>query len=868
MKNLALLPYLLCIATALPAQEKGVTPIAPYEFPASYSTRAVVVGISDYQSPQIPDLQFAHRDAEAFAAWLQSPAGGGLPPANITLLTNEKATNAAIITALFALLDICQPGDKAIFYFSGHGDVESKTRNQPGFLLAYDTPPTVYMAGAVNLRDLQEIVSTLADKQVKMVLVTDACHAGKLAGNAINGTQATALTLSRQFANEVKIMSCQPNEFSLEGAQWGGGRGVFSYHLLDALTGMADIDADGGVNLFETGRYLEDRVPAETAPHPQMPLVTGDRQFLLARVDAATLAALKKSRSSTALTTLQPTDNKGLEDELLAAADSATRQRYQNFKQALADGRLLDPPDSCAEALLTLLLRNEALKPLHGLLRRNLAVALLDEVQQTLNALLDDDPYEVNNWIYHPDKYQNYPRYIEQAITLLGDNHYLRNTLRAKKLYFEAYPISQGRSQGSDEWHRFGSRKAAARLLLDEAIQLDSEAAYLYHSMAMLYKWNSPYATDSVEKYCQLAISLSPHWLLPYLDAGQEHTNTTMNMERAEYWLLLAYQQKPNSYLVLERLGKFRAYVQGRLDEAISLTQKMIDQKPDLFNGYMRMGITLYLKKDFQNAIRFLQKGLELDTARNNGAFEYLSSIYQETRHGKKGESIWYKTYQDTSLSNFWIGHIYADLERYDLAENFLIRTQDSILWSAPIVVKTGVSAINCFLRHDIQKAQQELLHALTLDPTPNAYFALIYTWLAEIEAAKNNDDASETWFKKAVAYQSGLFIEDLPCRDIAHFHYGQFLLRRGRQAEAADMFRWCNDWTHQNGFRGYYGFALLAAQQGHSHLALDYLEKALDHWYPEPGPIRHEPLFQNIRKTKRFGALMQKHFPPGWEER
>ncbi|MBK9017573.1 MAG: hypothetical protein IPM82_27970, partial [Saprospiraceae bacterium] len=26
-------------------------------------------------------------------------------------------------------------------------------------------------------------------------------------------------------ANEVKILSCQPSRFSLEGEQWGGGRG-------------------------------------------------------------------------------------------------------------------------------------------------------------------------------------------------------------------------------------------------------------------------------------------------------------------------------------------------------------------------------------------------------------------------------------------------------------------------------------------------------------------------------------------------------------------------------------------------------------------------------------------------------------------
>ncbi|MBK7305024.1 MAG: hypothetical protein IPI90_17740 [Saprospiraceae bacterium] len=46
-----------------------------------------------------------------------------------------------------------------------------------------------------------------------------------------------------------KILSCQPNEFSLEGEQWGGGRGVFSYHLVDGLFGLADRNNDGLITL-------------------------------------------------------------------------------------------------------------------------------------------------------------------------------------------------------------------------------------------------------------------------------------------------------------------------------------------------------------------------------------------------------------------------------------------------------------------------------------------------------------------------------------------------------------------------------------------------------------------------------------------
>ncbi|NTV96679.1 MAG: hypothetical protein HGA75_14920, partial [Thiobacillus sp.] len=42
---------------------------------------AIVVGINYY--PGLGSLQGAEYDAGQFAAWLEDPAGGGLPPANV-----------------------------------------------------------------------------------------------------------------------------------------------------------------------------------------------------------------------------------------------------------------------------------------------------------------------------------------------------------------------------------------------------------------------------------------------------------------------------------------------------------------------------------------------------------------------------------------------------------------------------------------------------------------------------------------------------------------------------------------------------------------------------------------------------------------
>ena len=52
------------------------------------TTRAIIIGISDYADDGIPDLQFADRDAESFAVWLLSPAGGSIPAEQVKLLTN------------------------------------------------------------------------------------------------------------------------------------------------------------------------------------------------------------------------------------------------------------------------------------------------------------------------------------------------------------------------------------------------------------------------------------------------------------------------------------------------------------------------------------------------------------------------------------------------------------------------------------------------------------------------------------------------------------------------------------------------------------------------------------------------------------
>ncbi|MFN4256340.1 MAG: caspase family protein [Saprospiraceae bacterium] len=872
MKSVAITLLLLAIAVnAFSQNEKSVRPVgqAPASQSAAPQTRALVVGISDYQHRDIPDLQFAHRDAEALVKWLRSAAGGGLAVDNIHLLTNEQATVAAVVTSLLAMLDECQPGDRFVFYFSGHGDVETRTRTQPGYLLCHDSPANVYMVGALSLRDLQEIVSTLSEKNVAVTLITDACHAGKLAGTSIGGTQATATALARQFANEVKIMSCQPNEFSLEGQQWGGGRGVFSLTLEEGLTGLADKNGDGVVNLFEITRYLQDEVPAQTAPHSQIPMTSGDLQAPLNRVDAAALALLKTEKTG-AVASISQTGSKGLEDEVLAAADSQMRNKYLIFKRLVAKGQFFEPKDSCAEKFYQQLADQPALAPLRNLMSRNYAVALLDEVQQAINALLENDPYENNNWRYNPSKYRQYPAYLQRSIELLGEKHYLRRSLEAKRLYFEGYNLFKNVGELEKDSVRRDAFKTQAREKFRQSLQLEPEAAYVFYSIGETFSstWNYTYNSDSLFFWCEKAVELAPTWLMPLLEISYEYGNGQYNFPQVEYWLKRALAVAPDSYLALERLSWLKQW-RNQPDSSLVISKQMIALRPELFNAYSTTAYTLtFMKGEFLESEKYCDQSLALDTD-NQLMWGYMAQgiNYARTRrldlaieHIKKGMAKPGASAHDKGIMVLPLLFALHEKREYAAAERQLeISLSEKIDNPFIRMYLKMLEGKTFLLQNRLDEAEASLKIALTTDPTENGSRCLVWALLGEVESRRGDPVAAEAYFVHVL--HAGFTHEKNIFYDEALFRYARFLLDQNRLAESEAMLHEIWKILPKSYFHGY-GMALLEAKRGHKTAALDWLEKSLDNFYPSQLDILEEPLFAKIRRAKRFKALMQKHFP------
>lgn len=527
----------------------------------SGQTRAVVIGISDYQDQRIPDLKFAHRDAGAFVEYLQSVSGGNLAKDNIRQLTNESATAGQIFSALDWLIADSKEGDKVIIYFSGHGDVETKTIRQRGYLLTHDTPANNYRVGAIGLDDINDVVATLSERnKAEVILVTDACHSGQLAGKEINGTQATAAAMMNQFSNEVKIMSCQPDELSQEGEQWGGGRGLFSYHLVEGLTGLADRNEDEKVTLREIERYLEDEVSREAAPGQQTPLAFGNKMTTLTFVDPKALSALKTAKSNQ-IETMASVGTRTSIGLAMLAVDSNAQVMYAAFERALRQKNFL-PSDRLrgafqgpsASELFDTLIRIENLRPLRGTMKRNFAAALQDESQQAIIAYLNTDTEELEKrYQFQLDAYDRHPAYLSKATKLIGEDHYLYKKLKAKAYYFEGLVmrLHAERFAVNDYYQRADS-------LLQIALSFDDEAAYIHNEMGMI-QLSAKNFKAGIPHFNQ-AMTLSPTWLLPRLNllTSYLHTNNYTKADSIGQTMHLIDKKYANAYVNRAKIYRWK----------------------------------------------------------------------------------------------------------------------------------------------------------------------------------------------------------------------------------------------------------------------------------------------------------------------
>jgi len=274
-------------------------PSGAFEAESAGDRWAVVVGISDYRDSDIVPLAYADDDARSFRDFLVSDAAGlgGFNPENVILLLNDAATTFNIRTALREWLGRATEDDLVVIYFAGHG-APHPTRPDELYLLTHDTEAGNLAGSAFPMEDVQEVIGRLDARHI--LVFTDACHSagvggqvGRRAGadNRINAIFRDQLHATS--TTEFVFTASEVNQLSQEGTRWGGGHGVFTWALMEALAGEADLDEDRIVRLGEMMEWTRDRVQDETlnAQSPSFNQGAFDRMLPLAIVPAPGRAA-------------------------------------------------------------------------------------------------------------------------------------------------------------------------------------------------------------------------------------------------------------------------------------------------------------------------------------------------------------------------------------------------------------------------------------------------------------------------------------------------------------------------------------------------------------------------------------------------
>ena len=224
---------------------------------------AVVIGNKNYQKSDIPQVNFALKDAQTIKDYLIKSFG--YKEGNIIYI--EDATQASFFS-LFGnestykgkLYNYIKPGKSDIFiYYSGHGGPDPESKQ--GFFIPTDCDPSLVALNGYSLDLFYKNISQLEYKTLTVLI--DACFSGVSEGGALLKNISPIFIDSKNSIindeNAVVFNSAASDQVS----SWypEKSHSLFTYFFLKAIQGSANINKDKELNLLEIKNYLSEEVP-------------------------------------------------------------------------------------------------------------------------------------------------------------------------------------------------------------------------------------------------------------------------------------------------------------------------------------------------------------------------------------------------------------------------------------------------------------------------------------------------------------------------------------------------------------------------------------------------------------------------------
>ncbi|MBS1734470.1 MAG: tetratricopeptide repeat protein, partial [Bacteroidetes bacterium] len=501
------------------------------------------------------------------------------------------------------------------------------------------------------------------------ILVTDACHSGKLSGST-PGANLAAEQLRKVQKNEIRMSSCTTDQLSAEDAGWGGGRGVFSYYLVNGLKGLADKGRDGVITVSEIKNFLDSTLSRDplliSRQQKQTPVVNGENGFRLAVVDQSTLNTLSNNIAAPAPapvvtgTVLKPIPKQpeavfyevmsGYAVEDIVGFGYLDGSKTSELPFDIMARLQLSESERDTITQVSEQLRNKLADNPDAQRKFNNKIAgfLSDRGQELINSYLEGDEAELNRRMYYnsgQNFYDNYVSMFSVALRLASPGTELSKLLQVKQHYFKGLaarlkiPLlgKQDSLIAIDQYEQL------------QAYKLEENAAYINNELGNVYKLKDNY--ELAEKYYLRASQISPAWAIPWNNLAGIHM------------------------------------LKGKYDKAREALAEAKKLQPRLQSVYLTEGLINEAQKNYLFAEEMYRRAIEINSRHyfpfdrlgyvylNSAAYKSADSCFEESEARKKGFRIDEPAEPEPAAKNITMVHtpIFCYLDTSILRENDII---------------------------------------------------------------------------------------------------------------------------------------------------------------------------------------------------
>lgn len=235
---------------------------------------ALVIGINDYI--KAPHLNYATNDAQRIAELLIKRFC--FPQSNVSLLIDKKAKRDTILNKFLGYANKCEPDDRVLVFFAGHGHTVTGRRGEVGFLVPVDGS-TKDLSTLIRWDDLTRNAELIPAKHILFIM--DACYGGLAVTRSVPpGNMRFLKDMLQRYSRQV-LTAGKADEVVADAGGPRAEHSIFTGHLLDALEGMA-VTQEGFLTAHSVMAYVYGRVANDyqSRQSPHYGFVDGDGDFI------------------------------------------------------------------------------------------------------------------------------------------------------------------------------------------------------------------------------------------------------------------------------------------------------------------------------------------------------------------------------------------------------------------------------------------------------------------------------------------------------------------------------------------------------------------------------------------------------------